>query len=181
MRFTTALAAAENSLSGFLEYRLSTATCLLYADHFPKVDSTSYVWQIPCFPSTAIVRTLCVAIQTFSRLVLSRLLSACFFTRRRSVLPRHLLWLSIFFWFFAILSIYSQRVARVFVCMVITFSRLGINRLRLPITHVVSWTRKTDPELETENWNTLHIFATLGPFAFIALSLTILRTWRFIT
>ena len=50
------------------------------------------------------------------------------------------------------------------VCMVITFSRMGINRVWLLILHVVSW------KVKTENRITLHIFATLGPYAFIALS-----------
>ena len=58
-----------------------------------------------------------------------------------------------------------QQVAKG-VCMVssVSFSRLNINRLWLPILHEVSWTGKIDSELETENRNTLQIFDTVGPF-----------------
>ena len=71
---------------------LRRVSCMPITSHpnFPKVDSTSHTQPIPCFPSTAMVRTLCVAIQTSCRLVLARFLSACFFARRRSVLPLHL-------------------------------------------------------------------------------------------
>ena len=63
VRLTTAFAAAVSGVSSFHEYRLSTATCLLYANHMLSIHS-SHAWPIACFPSTAIVRTLGVAIQT---------------------------------------------------------------------------------------------------------------------
>jgi len=56
-------------------------------------------------------------------------------------------------------------------------------RVWLRILLVLNWIGKIDSELETENRNTLHIFATLGPFAFIALGhryfITQRITWLF--
>ena len=65
-----------------------------------------------------------------------------------------------------------QQVAKGGVYGLITFiEQIGhINRVWLPILHEVSLTGKIASGLETENHNTLHILAALGPFAVNTLS-----------
>ena len=75
--------------SANIDCLLRRFSCMPITSHpsFPEADITSHALPTPCFPSTAIIHTLCEA---SCRLVLARLISACFCARRRSILPRRL-------------------------------------------------------------------------------------------